>query len=753
MTQLTKMTVGLFFSLSLHASTYAQGAKPIPIESVLKARAFAEGSWPELSPDGKWVAYLTVDRVRESHGAKGSILDQLAPADLWITSTENGETRRVTNGIGINEVPSWSPDSSHLAFYSDPDGNGSSRLWLRDSGSGKLRKLSEVVGLLSNNKVEWLSDSRSFVAKLLPEGMNAKDATAISTRTFPLAEPRAPGSTVTVFRSSKQKDSSANVSAWNLDHALCDLAVVDTSTGIVRRIARQVRVYKFSVSPDGARVAFSSAIRFEKEGSQQILYDIRSIDMKTDESRVLAPQLRLSVHGREFTWSPNSSFVAYCLSGQEERTGDCFSVDALTEGPPQNLTNFIGHDEARWTPSIPAWSADSTGLYFIHDNALWSSHLKQAKAHKVAEIPSHRMEQLVTNKDVINGAPEIVLTRDNTTQQSGFYGIDMDTGAYHDLLERGENYSDVSASRAGDTVLYTAEDVDRGPDIWTADHAFEHVRQLTHINPELEQYHMGKGMIVSWNSLDGQLLRGALLLPADYQKGMEYPLIVWVYGGQANLSSLLHRFGLYGLRAFNFQLLASRGYAVLLPDAPEHLGTPMSDLVKSVLPGVDKVIQMGIVDPARLGVAGHSRGGYSALSLIVQTSRFKAAMMADGFGDLISGYGELQDDGVAFQPSTEERRLGGNPWQVRERYIENSPLFYLDRIETPLLVVHGMDDKNVFPNQSDEVFEGLRRLDKDVVYARYGGETHSPSNWTYANQLDFWTRVIAWFDRYLTRVR
>src|SRR6202030_2093517 len=119
-----------------------------------------------------------------------------------------------------------------------------------------------------------------------------------------------------------------------------------------------------------------------------------------------------------------------------------------------------------------------------------------------------------------------------------------------------------------------------------------------------------------------------------------YPLIVWIYGG-ATLSDRLDRFGLAGPGPLNLQLLATRGYAVLMPDAPQHLGTPMLDLAKSILPGVNKCIELGIADPSRLGVMGHSYGGYSTLALLVQTKRFRAAVEADGFGDLTGFYGEM----------------------------------------------------------------------------------------------------------------
>jgi dipeptidyl aminopeptidase/acylaminoacyl peptidase len=93
--------------------------------------------------------------------------------------------------------------------------------------------------------------------------------------------------------------------------------------------------------------------------------------------------------------------------------------------------------------------------------------------------------------------------------------------------------------------------------------------------------------------------------------------------------------------------------------------------------------------------------------------------------------------------------MGGTPWEYRDRYIENSPIFFLDRVETPLLIVHGKEDTAVASFLGDEVFVGLRRLGKEVEYAKYKGEGHSPIYWSYANQLDFCNRMIGWFDKYL----
>lgn len=148
---------------------------------------------------------------------------------------------------------------------------------------------------------------------------------------------------------------------------------------------------------------------------------------------------------------------------------------------------------------------------------------------------------------------------------------------------------------------------------------------------------------------------------------------------------------------------------------------------------------------------GHSNGGYSTIALIVQTKRFKAAIEVDGMDELISLYGEMDSHRASYGIGVLEHELdvmGGTPWQFRERYIENSPIFYFDRVETPLLIVHGSEDKIVAPFLADQVFVALRRLGKEVEYAKYENAGHFPDN-SYGNELDFLNRMIAWFDKYL----
>lgn len=178
-------------------------------------------------------------------------------------------------------------------------------------------------------------------------------------------------------------------------------------------------------------------------------------------------------------------------------------------------------------------------------------------------------------------------------------------------------------------IAYVAQDAAHPEDIWIFGGSTRVPSRVTAINPQFEKVSLGTSRTISWRSVDGFELHGALLLPGNYKEGARYPLIVNVYGG-ADLSDVVNRFGFGGDAADNMQIFATRGFAVLFRDSPLRKGTPMQDLLETVLPGVNRVVELGIADPDRLGIMGHSYGGYSTLALIVQSRIFKAAVDSAG---------------------------------------------------------------------------------------------------------------------------
>jgi dipeptidyl aminopeptidase/acylaminoacyl peptidase len=409
----------------------------------------------------------------------------------------------------------------------------------------------------------------------------------------------------------------------------------------------------------------------------------------------------------------------------------------------------------------PTWDSASNNVYLATSKGLWKVSVSDGVATELPRIPDRRVVTIAGRRDesqlwtVDNGARIVVVTLNDETKQSGFYKIDLATGAYSRLLEEDKSYGmdfdfNHDVSDDGQTLVYTSEDGGHCRNFWTVNTNFQQPRPITDINPQFNRYAMGKARIIEWRSLSGQKLRGVLVLPSSYVQGKRYPLIVRVYGGWMQ-SDVLHTFGFTAAPTIdNLQLFATRGYALLLPDAPTGVGTPMKDLADTVLPGVNKAIEIGVADPERLGVMGQSLGGYGALSLIAQTTRFRAAIMRAGFGSLMGIYGEMGKNGSAHGIGVIEDgplRMRGSPWEFRERYIENSPIFYLDKVQTPLLIVHGTADTGAAPFLADEVFVGLRRLGKEALYAKYEGEGHGFQR--YANKVDYWYRAIEWFDKHL----
>jgi len=331
--------------------------------------------------------------------------------------------------------------------------------------------------------------------------------------------------------------------------------------------------------------------------------------------------------------------------------------------------------------------------------------------------------------------------------------VDLASRAVYPAFQEKRIYStsfNLDASDVTGNIVFAARDQRHPADLWQFNTAQANVVQVTRLNEHLDKYELGATRLIEWHSIDGQRLRGALLLPPAYQEKQRLPLVVWVYGG-SNGSASVNTFGLTGQgSAFNMQVLATRGYAVLFPDAPVREGRVTQDLLSAVMPGVNAAIEQGFADPDRLAVMGQSFGAHNVLSLLVHTRRFKAAVItaAVTHPDLFTAYTEMAPDGAAIASGYFEHgqgRMGGTPWQFPDRYRENSPLFLFDRIETPLLIGQGEKDGRLFA--SDTVFVALQRLGKKVEYRIYGNEGHVIAR--KANVLDFWKRRIEFLDQFL----
>ena len=258
----------------------------------------------------------------------------------------------------------------------------------------------------------------------------------------------------------------------------------------------------------------------------------------------------------------------------------------------------------------------------------------------------------------------------------------------------------------------------------------------------------GTDELISYRNADGVPLKALLYKPANFDPKKKYPMLVYLY---ERLTQNVHNF--VEPRPTNVispSYYASNRYVVLEPDIAYKIGYPGQSALGCVLPAVQAVVDRGFVDEKAIGIQGHSWGGYQIAYMVTQTTRFRAAAPGAPVADMISAYDGIRwGQGIPrqFQYEKTQSRIGGSLWEYPMRYIENSPIFLVDRIKTPLLMIHNDADDAVPWYQGIEFYLALRRLEKEVYLFSYNGEPHNLRR--RANQKDYTVRLQQFFDYYL----
>lgn len=354
----------------------------------------------------------------------------------------------------------------------------------------------------------------------------------------------------------------------------------------------------------------------------------------------------------------------------------------------------------------------------------------------------------IEEKGIDLSKPMVVAMMEERTKKSGYVQIAPKKPGAEVLLADDASISRLTKAKSADIYSYTRETTKDPQDLYVVDGTFKNAKKVSTVNPQQSGYLWSAGArLVDYVGVGGQKLQGALYLPADYQPGKKYPTIVYIY---EQLSDELHRYVPPSTGGFNRSIYTSNGYAVFTPDIKYQLNDPGISSVKCVLPALDAAIATGIVDGDRIGLQGHSWGGYQTAFLITQTDRFKAAVAGAALTDLVSMYSSVYwNAGIANQQIFEssQGRFTGGYWEQQEAYIRNSPVYHATKVKTPLLLLHNDKDGAVDFTQGIEYFNTLRRLQKPVVMLQYKGENHGlvkPEN-----RRDYSVRMKEFFDHHL----
>ncbi len=336
------------------------------------------------------------------------------------------------------------------------------------------------------------------------------------------------------------------------------------------------------------------------------------------------------------------------------------------------------------------------------------------------------------------------------TRQSGYARFDLSNGELSSLVMEDVHFSNKPIKALSANALITTKESYRMfPDLIVADTNFQQMNKVSEANPQQAEYKWGNVELYSWVSTDGQLLEGMLVKPEDFDSTKKYPLLVNFY---EKSSALLHRHRAPKppRSSINYPYYNSRGYIIFNPDVPYKIGYPGESAYNSVVSGVTALINEGFIDKERIGIQGHSWGGYQISYLLTRTNLFACAEAGAPVVNMFSAYGGIRwSSGMSrmFQYEQTQSRIGGTIWEYPLRYIENSPLFTADKIQTPVLILHNDEDGAVPWYQGIEFFVALRRLGKPSWLLNYNGEPHGLTEWQ--NKVDFSLRMQQFFDHYL----
>ena len=460
--------------------------------------------------------------------------------------------------------------------------------------------------------------------------------------------------------------------------------------------------------------------------------------------------------------SPSGKYVAaynptdscwYTINLQSEKN----QITRLTT--PENFTAW---DEDNDMPNYPAehgyagWTKDDKEVLIYDRYDIWAFN-PDASAAPVNLTKNGRTSKTRYRRIRIDSEEKYIDTKEALL--SGFNESDKTTHFYRTrlsapaapkkLTEGTFRHANLKKAKNAEKYIFTRENFTTFPDVWATGKGFKKSIQMSQGEEQHNGLLRGKGELITWQSLDGIALEGILYKPDNFDPAKKYPMIVNFY--ERNSDNLLaYRTPEPNRSTIDYNMYLSDGYIIFNPDVRYGGGYPGSSCYNCVIPGIEKIVAEGYVDTARIGAQGHSWGGYQVAYLATRTNMFAAIESGAPVVNMFSAYGGIRwgsGKSRAYQYEHTQSRLGGTPWSHPERFKESSPLFEMDKVQTPILIMHNDQDGHVPWYQGIEYFIALKRLGKPAWLLNYTGEPHWPIK--HPNKMDFQIRMKQFFDHYL----
>lgn len=484
------------------------------------------------------------------------------------------------------------------------------------------------------------------------------------------------------------------------------------------------------------------------------LQDIVRIDVGSGERTTLLEAVRYSL-----SVSPDGRWHAYSKDGtpflQDIATGQTRDLSALAG--VSFASDETGRPGENTTWGIAGWSRDGRAVLVNAKYDVWLLPLtgNGRPLNLTGGVGSRdeirfRIQRIDTDDDepgIDTAKPILLSAYGEWTKMSGYWTVDAGREP-RPLLWEDRAVGQVRKAEKADRIAFVRETFEEFPDWWVSDTKFSNPRKITAANPQQTEFAWGRRVLIDYVDQRGNKLQATLALPAGYQAGQRYPMIVYFY---ERLSQNHHTFSFpaYDDRP-HMSTYASNGYLVLMPDIVYDVGKPGSSALDDVTSAVRKVVELGYADPARIGAQGHSWGGYESSFIVTQTDMFAAVVTGAPLTNLESMHNILYKQsggGNAALIQWGQGRMGTVPWRDPEGYASQSPVRFVENITTPFLILHGTADGAVDWNQGLEFYIAARRAGKQVILLSYPDEPHHLGR--KENQVDFQIRMKQYFDHYL----
>ena len=708
-------------------------------------RKFADVLDYTFSKDAKALVYATSSKKEETNGA------------FVVTPQADGPPSVLLAGKGKYQKLTWDEDNTQLALISDKDDAEAKQPkfkiyhWNRKDGQA-----TEIVSTLSEGfRKEYVVSDKANLSFSL-------DGSRLFLGTAPPPEPE---------RNMDEElpaDEKVLVDLWHWkDDYIQPIQKVraEQERNKSFRAVYHLREKKFVQLADDSM----DSVSISNDGRYAIGTDNRKYRTMSDYdpgftdyylvNTLDGSRKQLSTRQRgNFSLSPNAKYAVF-FDGKD------WNSYSLADGRLTNLTGNLAvrfFNEDNDSPQMPGsygtagWTRDDRDVLIYDRYDVWRIAPDGSSAKNLTDGVGRKEKTALRyvrldpkERSIDPDKPMLLQAENEETRDTGFYRDKVNSDAApQKLLMAAKDFGSPTKAKDADVLLLTAARFDQFPDLWVTNADFRDLKRMSNGDAQRAQFNWGTGELVIFKSRDGVALRGLLLKPENFDPKKKYPMIVYIY---ERLSQGLHQFRNPGPgTSINPTFYVSNGYLVFMPDIVYNIGYPGPSALKCVLPAIQSVVDKGYVDENAIGIQGHSWGGYQIAYMVTQTNRFKAAAPGALVANMTSAYSGIRwGTGLArqFQYERTQSRIGGSLWDYPLRFIDNSPLFRADKVQTPLLMIANDEDDAVPWQQGIEYFLALRRLGKEAYMFSYNGEKHGLRR--RINQKDYTRRLQEFFDHFL----